>query len=219
MGTMMQTISNDRTMYRKGDSTTLVSGYFTIDNNLLVPFSNSLENKQKDNNLFRNNLFVTSPIQEFRGFGVFSPFITNTYKEGTPADKVDFRILQNYVDVVKNIMGYDMFSNWVYLQKNALYLSNTGVLFLEDCIAYLETGKRMYEPKTMLTMIEATDGVKPKIKEIEDMYYRVKNIEKKIEAKSLTDLLIYWMTKPNGIEDFMTSMFIIFGDVKDLEVV
>lgn len=218
MGTM-QMLSAARASVRSGDGATLMSGFFALDNTLLMPIADSLEDKKKDGNVFRENMFTSNPLQSYRGYGMFSPYITNMFKEGVPSSKIDLGKLQNFVDIAKNIMGYDMFSEWVYLQRNAVYLSETGLAFLKDCISYLETGIRCYNPNVMLTIIEATDGTRPVSGDIDELYSRAKALEKKLEAKSLSDVFRYWMMCPNGIDDFISSMFIFFGDVKDNEVV
>lgn len=212
-------LSPNRASLRTGDNATLMSGFFALDNNLLIPGNDSLEQSQKDSNSFRSNVFVANPLQPFNGYGLFSPFISSLFKDSVPSDKINLKDLQKYVEVCKNIMGFDMFSEWVYLQRNAIYLSDTGLAFLKDCIDFLETGVRSYNPYSMLTLIEATRNSKTYSKEIEVLYDRTKQIEKDIDAKNLADLFSYWMMLNNGIDDFKASMFIFFGNVKELEVV
>jgi hypothetical protein len=212
-------LSPNRVSLRNGDKATLLSGFFAIDNNLLIPVTDSLEYSQRDSNMFRGNVFVTNPLQNFNGYGLFSPFISNMFKENVPFDKIDLKDLQNYVEVCKNIMGFDMFSEWVYLQRNAIYLSETGLAFLKDCIDFLETGIRSYNPYTMLTLIQASSGSKNFTKEIDELYQRTKKIEQDIGAENLSELFTYWMMLNNGVDDFKASMFIFFGNVRELEVV
>jgi hypothetical protein len=175
----------------------LLSGYLSISDNSLVTFTEDrladelqasilLKPLKKEVHSYLYSLEIDQLLEKF----LTTP---NLIKDVSFQEEV----LSFYFKMFKEID----FLEWIALQKNSLYFSETHSAFLEDTAGFIYSNNRKLSILTWLRLVKLEENV-PKAKST------------KIEVtlpSTHEEILSEWLASPNGFEDLLVTLKIIFG--------
>lgn len=119
------------------------------------------------------------------------------------------RILKAAKDAFNSYSIYQ----WFLMQSNAETLTELHQKFIYDTLGFVQGQKRSLETVQWIRLLEASEkskGVKINV----DKYFDNVNFkqEAKFSSSALTSFIVSWTTQPNGFQDLMITLFVIFGD-------
>lgn len=153
------------------------------------------------------NTLIANPHVE----GIYSKLIKNNIKIGDPA----FR--NEILKVAMTAFGTNNFLVWVMTQYSSPAAGGLHDEFILDTLKYIETGVRNMSLENWMALLVITDEgnnigePKDKVKE----FFGV-NKDAPITLASvnvnLVDVIQKWCSKPNGLEDLIGTLHILFGN-------
>lgn len=109
--------------------------------------------------------------------------------------------------LAKRLLGENL-NQFIGVNATSRFLHSNARKFIVDTINYLQTGNRTISPRNWIDLIDDTPEELPRVL-----------TEPKIELLPIADthdLRVYylqaWLNKPNGFEDLLISLYILFGE-------
>jgi hypothetical protein len=124
---------------------------------------------------------------------------------------MDFR--ERILKAAKDAFNSYSIYQWFLMQGNTETLTELHQRFIYDTLSFVQGQKRSIEAVQWIRLLEAsekTQGVKIDV----DKYFDNVNFkqEAKFSSSALSTFLVNWTSQPNGFEDLMITLFVIFGD-------
>jgi hypothetical protein len=124
---------------------------------------------------------------------------------------MDFR--ERILKAAKDAFNSYSIYQWFLMQGNTETLTELHQRFIYDTLSFVQGQKRSIEAVQWIRLLEAsekTQGVKIDV----DKYFDNVNFkqEANFSSSALSTFLVTWTSQPNGFEDLMITLFVIFGD-------
>ncbi len=133
------------------------------------------------------------------------------HMQGTGATlSFDFR--EKVLQVALEAFGTSDFKHWFISQHRSPATGDLHRRFLDDILAFIVTGRRNMALETwaaLLTYSDIDGNITPLTPEVIDMFDRSFG---KDQPVSLVDVMVMWCSQPNGIEDLLHTLHILFGN-------
>lgn len=143
---------------------------------------------------------------------VYAAYIKNINITG------DFKFKRRVLVLALNAFGTMNFYEWYKLQFRSLSAGDLHNRFLTDTIRFLQTGRRDMSIENwteILTISDEGDKIGMPTREIRD-FFGLTGYDFTEDAKtndSLLSVIALWCSKPNGFDDLIGTLHILFGDV------
>lgn len=112
-----------------------------------------------------------------------------------------------------NCFGTKDFYEWVSLQANNQYLGIEHIRFINDTFNFIRTGQRALNISFWLQLLAGPSDVGPQSDASINMDYFGSNKPlHRRENSMVKDTIIKWVSQPDGFEDLLGTMHILFGD-------
>lgn len=172
-----------------------------------APFES--EYRKLQNNL---NLFQTSPAAIAVNENVeslYTKYIRNTYKSSS----FDFRKL--VLITALNAFGTEAFDFWYLKQFESPSVGDLHRRFLEDCLRFITTGRREWTLETWDSLLDFSDSgeLRPQVGEVAADFFGI-TTHGHVRVRrntALVEVLQDWCAVPNGLEDLLCSLHVLFG--------
>jgi hypothetical protein len=134
-------------------------------------------------------------------------------KQAPSVTSVDFRL--RIIRAALAAFGSDDFGNWIIQQYQCPAVGTMHRRFIDDTLRYIHTGRREMSPMTWAEIIEITNNDKASeySKEVRayfgDTSYAANPFNNSIKV---VDLIQMWVSVPNGIEDLLLTLHVLFGN-------
>lgn len=147
-------------------------------------------------------------------------------KTGAEINSVDNRA--SVLRIAKEMFARKNIMVWVDMQTNGPFFSSTLFSFLEDTLkAVLEGKKRRMHVTQWIRLIYPNFTEENRNSSLKDKMVALsrKYDEDKTIPKNLDDQILMWINRPNGANDLLVTLFILFGprdwvlDVRDQDMV
>lgn len=165
--------------------------------------------RQLQNNL---NLFQSSPGQIEVNENVeslYSKYIRNTYK----SSNFEFRKL--VMITALGAFGTDAFDFWYLKQHESPSVGDLHRKFLEDCLRFIATGRRDMPLETWDALLDYSDSgeLRSGVSEVTAEFFGITSngYVRQRRHTTLVEVLQDWCAQPNGLEDLLCSLHVLFG--------
>jgi hypothetical protein len=172
-----------------------------------APFES--EYRKLQNNL---NLFQSSPGQISTNGNVeslYSKYIRNTYK----AASFDFQKL--VLITALSAFGTDAFDFWYLKQLESPSVGDLHRRFLDDCLNFITTGRREMDLTTWDSLLDYSDSgeMRTGVSEVAAEFFGITTNGQVRQRRNtmLVEVLQEWCSRPNGLEDLLCSLHVLFG--------
>lgn len=109
--------------------------------------------------------------------------------------------------------GTKDFREWVALQESNTYLTTTHNRFINDTFNFIKEGTRGLNIQMWMQLLAAEKtGDMASIKINTEKYFNTKSPIHMRESVSLKETIIKWVSMPNGFEDLLGTLHVLFGD-------
>jgi len=124
----------------------------------------------------------------------------------------DLNFIKETITAIKEAVGNKSFLKWLLMQIKYARLSSLHKNFLYDTLNYLASNKRDMEVSQWIKLIDYSPETKSVIVNIDDYFVKETKDSLNYISSNLIHVIANWMSKPNGFEDMLITMFIIFGE-------
>lgn len=123
----------------------------------------------------------------------------------------DFR--DEIIKVTMASFACPSFYRWLVLQKESPALSQLHRMFLIDLLeSLIGSGQRLMEPVQWISLLETNTAEKTEEIKIEiESYFDQFGKSAQFLPSSFYDIVQLWLSRPQGFEDLLTTLYIIFG--------
>lgn len=132
-------------------------------------------------------------------------------KNNTLIKTMEFR--EKIIKAAKNAFNNISIYNWLNIQKYANTVTSTHVNFISETIDFVLGSPRSIQTSQWIRLLEVSEKAQSINLDI-DKYFNKNNIQNQVKFSSslLTDFIVTWVSQPNGFEDMLLSLYVIFGD-------
>lgn len=132
-------------------------------------------------------------------------------KNNTLIKTMEFR--ERIIKAAKNAFNNISIYNWLNIQKYANTVTSTHVNFISETIGFVLGSPRSIQTSQWIRLLEVSEKAQSINLDI-DKYFNKNNIQNQVKFSSslLTDFIVTWVSQPNGFEDMLLSLYVIFGD-------
>ena len=132
-------------------------------------------------------------------------------KNNTLIKTIEFR--EKIIKAAKNAFNNISIYNWLNIQKYANTVTSTHVNFISETIGFVLGFPRSIQTSQWIRLLEVSEKAQSINLDI-DKYFNKNNIQNQVKFSSslLTDFIVTWVSQPNGFEDMLLSLYVIFGD-------
>lgn len=178
------------------------------------------ERVQKEDKMQENNRgFVqvkVSAVRKTDGINGFSHAIQELYsayiREAADAGSFDFR--ERVFRQAKQAFGTPWFDQWFQAQLTSPFVGALQRDFLDDTLDYLERGKRKMALENWAPLLEIANADEGLMQPSETAakFFRLGKYRNGLNrALSVEDVIQSWCSIPNGFEDLLGTLHILFG--------
>lgn len=155
-------------------------------------------------------------MQDQNNFHAPNPEVDKLYadfmRKPSNASRFDWR--ENFFKVAVKAFGVDDFTLWYQAQHRNPSASDTHARFLADCLQFVNTGRRDVHASTWLQLLsiiehESDIGALPQI--ALDYFGITAASPRGSRQVTVRDMIQSWCSQPNGFEDLVVSLHILFG--------
>jgi hypothetical protein len=172
-----------------------------------APFENEYRKLQNNLNLFQassGSILVNENVES-----LYSKYIRNTYK----AASFDFQKL--VMITALGAFGTQAFDFWYLKQFESPSVGDLHRKFLEDCLRFITTGRREMTLETWDSLLDYSDSgeLRGGVGEVAADFFGIttNGYVRQRRMTMLVEVLQSWCAKPNGLEDLLLSLHILFG--------
>lgn len=132
-------------------------------------------------------------------------------KNNTLIKTMEFR--EKIIKAAKNAFNNVSIYNWLNTQKYANTVTSTHENFISETIGFVLGSPRSIQTSQWIRLLEVSEKAQSINLDI-DKYFNRNNIQNQLKFSSslLTDFIVRWVSQPNGFEDMLLSLYVIFGD-------
>lgn len=116
---------------------------------------------------------------------------------------------------IARAFGTRSFQVWHAAQYQSPNFGDNSRLFIEDCLRYIQTGKRELHPMTWATLLgeeSNTDTNEQKLSPMAKQFFGKDTFLPTTDTQdNITNLLVQWVSNPSGFEDLVISAHLLFG--------
>lgn len=129
----------------------------------------------------------------------------------------DFQFREDTLKAIFKAFGTMDFEGWYMAQYQSPSFGEMQQDFLEDCLRFTMSGKRRLSLENWDALLQSSDKkvVGPELPEVAKSFFNKKFIRELAPSSSdnrkLTNVVSYWMSRPNGFSDLLVSCHILFG--------
>lgn len=128
---------------------------------------------------------------------------------------VTFEFKKKILQAALKAFGTSRFDLWYFTQQESPAASELHGRFMRDTLKFIREGKRDMALETWADLIVINDhGGTIKTKTIEsDEFFGVSSngVRRYPQNSKLTEVIQMWVSKPNGLEDLLGTLHILFG--------
>jgi len=124
----------------------------------------------------------------------------------------DLNFIKETIKAIKDAIDNKSFFKWLLMETKYAKLSNLHKNFLYDTLNYLASGIRDIEVAQWIKLIDYSSETNSVIVNIDDYFAKETKASLNSINSNLTYVIADWISKPNGFEDMLITMFIIFGE-------
>jgi hypothetical protein len=172
-----------------------------------APFEAQYRQLQPSLNILQNNtgsILVNENVES-----LYSKYIRNTYK----ASSFDFQRL--VLTTALGAFGSQSFDFWYLKQFESPSVGDLHRKFLEDCLRFIMTGRRDMSLQTWDSLIDYSDSgeLRGQVSDMAADFFGIttNGYVRQRRMTTLVDVLQGWCAQPNGLEDLLQSLHILFG--------
>jgi hypothetical protein len=133
------------------------------------------------------------------------------------ADTLSFEFREAVLIATLNAFGYPNFYTWYMVQLQSPALGDMHMRFLADTLGFLMTGRREMRLETWAHLIKCNDEVLRPIAPCATAkkYFMMENraVPADTELFTLENTIQLWCEKPQGIEDLLGTLHLLFGNL------
>jgi hypothetical protein len=132
------------------------------------------------------------------------------------ADTLSFEFREAVLIAALNAFGYPNFYTWYMVQLQSPSWGDMHMRFLNDTLEFLMTGRREMRLETWAHLIKPTDEVvlrQPTALAKKYFYMENRPVPPDTELFSLENTIQLWCEKPQGIEDLLGTLHLLFGNL------
>lgn len=172
----------------------------------------SEEFKTTPNNSGRvSNSFNFSIFQE-KSHGLKSnPIINESYHALVSTDRKirSFSFNERLYKTAFSLFNTNSLDSWMIMQESSPLFSQTQKDFIIDTFTYLKSGKRKMSVMTWLRVLN-------NIQYQEDSELKFSKTDLMVSLNEpIYETIARWLTFEDGLSDFITTLYILFGDIDD----
>lgn len=132
-------------------------------------------------------------------------------KNNTLIKTMEFR--EKIIKAAKNAFNNVSIYNWLNTQKYANTVTSTHENFISETIGFVLGSPRSIQTSQWIRLLEVSEKAQSINLDI-DKYFNRNNIQNQLKFSSslLTDFIVKWVSQPNGFEDMLLSLYVVFGD-------
>jgi hypothetical protein len=172
-----------------------------------APFESEYRKLQNNLNLFQSSAGQIAVNENVES--LYSKYIRNSYK----AESFDFRKL--VLITALGAFGTDAFDFWYLKQFESPSVGDMHRRFLEDCLRFILTGRREMTLETWDSLIDYSDAgeLRAPVSEYTAEFFGITSngYVRQRRNTMLVDVLQDWCAQPNGLEDLLLSLHVLFG--------
>lgn len=136
--------------------------------------------------------------------GLYTQWHKRTRKVG------DADYLSDVYAACMNAFGTNSFYEWAYMQLENPYFTASHREFLNDMFSFILTGKRTYSYSAWAVALERRRADS----EDKKTPYNYRDLIISGTPLTVTDAVTRWSAHDGGVEDMITSLHLVFGDVE-----
>jgi hypothetical protein len=140
--------------------------------------------------------------------------IDNLYREAVRRGSTPFDLREKVYIAALRAFGTHSFYDWYRVQYESPAFGLTNRRFLDDTFKFIQTGRRDLPLSNWISMVKA-DEVNPGTREFDQYavsFFGCTNpSEQPTYSASLPEILQQWLSKEGGFNDFLGTLFILFG--------
>jgi hypothetical protein len=133
------------------------------------------------------------------------------------ADTLSFEFREAVLIAAMNAFGMPNFYNWYMSQLAADTVGDMHVRFLADTLQFLMTGRRDMTLETWAQLLKpGSEAIRPiQPCDTAKRFFRMENLQMPRDPGMfrLEDVIQQWCTKPQGFEDLLGTMHLLFGNM------
>jgi hypothetical protein len=142
---------------------------------------------------------------------LYSQYIKNSVN----SNSTEFR--KNLLVVALSAFGTNNFATWYFMQFKSPAASSLHNDFLTDTLRFIMHGSRHMSLETWMALLQITDEGNNigNISELAKDFFKVQKNSNSLIAEDnykLLDIIQMWCSKPNGLEDLLVTLHILFGN-------
>lgn len=157
-----------------------------------------------------------SAVRKTEGINGFNHAIQELYSAYVreAADVGSFEFRERVFRQAKDAFGTAWFDIWFQAQLTSPFVGALQRDFLDDCLGYLQTGKRKMALENWAPLLEISNADEGLMQPSETAakFFRLGQYRNGLQRQlSLEDLIQSWCSIPNGFEDLLGTLHILFG--------
>lgn len=172
-----------------------------------APFQDEYRKLQNNLSLFQPSASTIAVNENVES--LYSKYIRNTYK----AEAFEFRKL--VMITALNAFGTEAFDFWYLKQFESASVGDMHRRFLEDCLRFILTGRREMSLETWDSLIDYSDSgeMRGPVSEYTAEFFGIttNGYVRQRRNTMLVDVLQDWCAQPNGLEDLLLALHVLFG--------
>jgi hypothetical protein len=133
------------------------------------------------------------------------------------ADSTSFEFRKKILIAALNAFGAPQFDFWYKLQFQSPVAGDLHARFLDDCLRFMTDGKREMPIETWQAILTVGDtGIRSNdISEYAKEFFGISSngYNRYSQNTLLVEVIQKWCSQPNGIEDLLCSLHVLFGNV------
>lgn len=120
--------------------------------------------------------------------------------------KLDFK--KKVLQAALHAFGTEDFKFWFEMQQKSPSFGDNHSDFLDDTLRFISTGRRYVHLMTWNELVQGTDvgETRSHLSEYASTFFRDNS------GTDLTEIIQRWVSQPNGLEDLLFSLHILFGN-------
>jgi len=169
--------------------------------------------KPSNNAIFKSILHNTSGVRENKNV-ISNTDVEALWKGLCSGNKFisNEKFRESILVAALTSFGTNDFYEWVTLQTKNQYLGNEHIRFINDTFNFIKTGQRSLNILMWLQLLAGSSDPSASSVKINLEYFGTNKPLHRKENANIKDTIIKWVSQPNGFEDLLGTMHILFGD-------
>lgn len=168
-------------------------------------------------------VFVKDPFVDFaidkdhrksKSLNFFVPEVNNLYEawRNSPTKLKEFDFREQILCAAYRAFNIKSIYKWIEMQALSTKISHMHNMFLLETVAFVYGEPRSLQLPQWIRLIEASAESRATKVDIDKYFDKEKFPSTATYSNLLTDFITAWVSRPNGFEDLLLSLYVIFGD-------